>query len=236
MALLRTVIKFPARLSFPLFIAMAFLSLPLLIALTLLPKALADEAKPRDSSAKVAGHEFVDLARFIPDIIVELPYATENNFFKHRFYASNRCLLRKSVAERLALVQRDLREQGLGLKIWDGYRPHSVQWAFWKVMPDERYVADPKKGSRHNRGAAVDCTVVNFKTKQELVMPTAYDDFSEKAAADYAKLPAEALHNRAILTTAMSKHGFTPLPTEWWHFDAPGWKAFPLENFDPWSD
>lgn len=208
------------------------------LLLTLLPwrPSFADETKRATPSTAITGHEFVDLAKMIPDIIIELPYATENNFFKHRFYTSNRCLLRKAVAERLALVQRDLREQGLGLKIWDGYRPRSVQWAFWKVMPDERYVADPKKGSRHNRGAAVDCTLVDLKTKAELVMPTGFDDFTERAAADYPKLPAEALHNRAILTEAMHKHDFTPLPTEWWHFDAKGWEVFPLEDFNPWTD
>ena len=122
-----------------------FLFAALLISITaLLPSCASSDPRARD---------FVDVAAFIPGIRVELPYATEQNFFKHRFYASNRCLLRRQVAERLRAAQHDLNTQGLGFKVWDGYRPRSVQWEFWKVMPDEKYVADPRKGSRHNRGA-----------------------------------------------------------------------------------
>lgn len=176
--------------------------------------------------------EFVEVVTLIPNVLIELPYATEQNFFKKRFYAENRCFLRRGVARRLALVQTDLNTQGLGLKIWDGYRPRRVQWEFWKVMPDTRYVADPKEGSRHNRGAAVDVTLVDLTTGRELPMPTAFDDFTPKAASDFSLLPPELLKNRTLLHAAMKKQGFTPLPTEWWHFDAAGWQQYPLEDRD----
>ena len=188
----------------------------------------AEEPKP---SARDL--ELVEVVTLIPDIVVDLPYATDKNFFKRRFYKENRCFLRRAVVEKLALVQRDLNAQGLGLKLWDGYRPRSVHWEFWKVLPDPDYVADPKEGSRHNRGAAVDCTLVELKTGKELPMPTAHDDFTPRAASDFALLPPALLKNRTLLQEAMKKQGFTPLPSEWWHFDAPGWQAYPLEDVDP---
>lgn len=196
------------------------------------PKSTAPSSTKGESPA-LPGHDFVDLAVFIPGVVVELPYATENNFFKKRFYNSNRCLLRRGVAERLLAAQRELNAQGLGLKIWDGYRPRSVQYEFWKTLPDARYVADPNKGSRHNRGAAVDVTLIDLKTGKELPMPTGYDDFTPKAAADFKLTSPETTKNRALLQHIMVKHGFEIFPSEWWHFDAKGWEQFPLENFSP---
>ncbi len=195
-----------------------------------------EPAKPAEDTRAVtvrAGHDFVDVKAHIPTVLVELPYATENNFFKKRFYKSNRCLLRRSVAERLAKVQAELSAQGLGIKVWDGYRPRSVQYEFWKVLPDPRYVGDPKQGSRHNRGAAVDLTFVDLATGKELEMPTGYDDFSPKAAADFKLASPTAMKNRTVLQQVMTRHGFEIFPSEWWHFDASGWREFPLENFSP---
>jgi D-alanyl-D-alanine dipeptidase len=176
--------------------------------------------------------EFVEVIKIIPNLVVDLPYASEQNFFKKRFYAANRCFLRRAVAEKLAKVQKSLNAKGLGLKIWDGYRPRRVQWEFWKVVPDPRYVADPKEGSRHNRGAAVDVTLVDLTTGAELPMPTGFDDFSPKAASDFSLLPPLALKNRTLLHEEMRRQGFSPLPSEWWHFDAPGWQQYPLEDRD----
>ena len=186
----------------------------------------------KDTPAK-PGHDFVEIKALIPTIVIDLPYATENNFFKKRFYKSQRCLLRREVVEKLAKVQLDLSKQGLGLKIWDGYRPRSVQYEFWKVLPDANYVADPSKGSRHNRGAAVDLTLIDLKTGAELPMPTGYDDFTPKAAADFKLVSPEVKKNRAILQNAMTAHGFEIFPSEWWHFDAAGWEKFELEDFGP---
>jgi D-alanyl-D-alanine dipeptidase len=142
-------------------------------------------------------------------------------------YPANRVLLREHVARRLSRVQDALAERGLGLKILDGYRPLSVQRLMWQVMPDDRYVADPAKGSRHNRGAAVDVTLVD-SFGRELSMPCPYDEFSERAHRGYAGSSLAARCHRALLAEAMGGQGFTGLPTEWWHFDAPGWQDCPI--------
>mgnify|MGYP000990869255 FL=1 len=120
---------------------------------------------------------------------------------------------------------------GLGLKIYDAYRPLSVQKIFWEIMPDERYVADPKKGSRHNRGMAVDLTLVD-KEGKELSMPTEYDDFTEKAHRDYMNITEEQIINRKILEDVMTNYGFVGLPTEWWHFDYRGWENYEVMDVD----
>jgi len=169
----------------------------------------------------------VDVATVDSTIVIDLPYATTNNFTGQKLYEVHRCFLRKSVAERLARVQKRLRQQGLGLKIWDGYRPRSVQWRMWELVPDPRYVADPRKGSRHNRGAAVDVTLVD-SLGQELEMPTTFDDFSERAHRDYPDVSEKARLHKQILEEAMTSEGFIPLPTEWWHFDDPNWQKYPI--------
>ncbi|PKN09587.1 MAG: peptidase M15 [Deltaproteobacteria bacterium HGW-Deltaproteobacteria-8] len=167
-------------------------------------------------------------------LVLDIRYATDNNFTGKRVYPAARCYLRADVAKRLLEVQKGLRGQGLGLKIYDCYRPFSVQEAFWRIMPDERYVGLPVrkdgvivKSSRHNRGAAVDVTLVDAHG-QELVMPTGYDDFTDKAHRDSAAASPEARRNSQHLERAMQAQGFEPLATEWWHFDGPGW-----QNFEP---
>ena len=169
-------------------------------------------------------------------LILDIRYATENNFTGRRVYPSARCFLRANVTERLLKVQKELRGQGLGLKAYDCYRPFSVQEEFWRIMPDERYVGKPArengvivKSSRHNRGAAVDVTLVDARG-QELPMPTGYDDFSDKAHRNSPAAAPEARRNSQKLERAMQAQGFEPLPTEWWHFDGPGWQAYePLD-------
>ncbi len=178
------------------------------------------------SPAPRAG-DLVDIHSTAPDIVVDIRYAAADNFTKQVLYPVNRCLLRRSVAKRLAKVQTDLKKRGLGLKVWDCYRPLSIQRKLWKIVPDPRYVADPKKGSRHNRGAAVDLTLID-SSGRELPMPTGYDDFSKKAHRDYAGASGEEKRGRSILEDAMKARGFSGLSTEWWHFDAAGWRAFPI--------
>ena len=173
---------------------------------------------------------FVEPAKLDPGLVLDIRYATADNFTGKPVYPSARCFLRREVAERMLAAQAELRRQGLGLKVYDCYRPFSVQEIFWKIMPDERYVLKPvrengviKVGSRHNRGAAVDVGLVDASGR-ELPMPTAFEDFSEKAHRTYRGAPAEAIRNREILERAMSAQGFELFPTEWWHFDGPGWK------------
>lgn len=172
-------------------------------------------------------HKLVDIESFIPGIQVDLRYATSDNFTGQIVYHFQQCLLHKEAAIRLKEVQIELNTLELCLKVWDGYRPISAQWKFWELIPDERYVSDPRKGGRHTRGTAVDVTLIQ-KNGQELLMPTAFDDFSEKAHQDYMGAPAEAIKNRKLLRNLMEKHGFVNLPTEWWHFDLVGWENYPI--------
>jgi D-alanyl-D-alanine dipeptidase len=176
----------------------------------------------------VAAGDFVELNQVAPSIRLELRYATADNFTHEVVYPAARCLLRRKVAERLARVQTALARQGYGLKVWDCYRPLSVQKRFFALVPDPRYVADPKKGSRHNRGAAVDLTLVD-KSGNELDMGTSFDDFTPRAHRD-AEVGPEIAGRRRILDAAMAKEGFVGMPTEWWHFDFGDWKSYPLAD------
>jgi len=173
----------------------------------------------------------VDIRTVDPRILLDIRYATADNFTHRVLYPTARCLLRENVARRLAWVESDLALQGLGLKVFDCYRPRSIQYKLWEIVHDDRYVADPKKGSRHNRGAAVDLTLVDLRAAsgpRELEMPTGFDDFTEAAHRDYRGASTEALMHRRILQDAMERRGFTGLSTEWWHFDAKGWERYPL--------
>jgi D-alanyl-D-alanine dipeptidase len=169
----------------------------------------------------------VELERVVPGVVLDLRYATTNNFTGQVLYPEARAWLRAGTAQRLAGVQRELASLGLRLKVFDAYRPLSVQRRLWALVPDERYVANPAKGSRHNRGAAVDVTLENADGC-ELPMPTEFDDFSERAHRNYRDLPAEVLANRDLLERVMSRHGFIGLPTEWWHFDDADYRKYEL--------
>jgi zinc D-Ala-D-Ala dipeptidase len=167
----------------------------------------------------------VDATVAAPDLRLDVRYATPRNFTGRTLYPAARCLLRPEVAARLARAQAAARTQGYGLLVFDCYRPLSVQRVMWQLVPDERYVADPANGSRHNRGAAVDLTLVDA-AGVPVAMPTDYDDFTPRAHRDYTDLPPETLANRATLERIMKDAGFTGLPTEWWHFDANGWDQY----------
>ncbi len=171
--------------------------------------------------------QLIDIHLINASIRLDMRYATPNNFLHRSLYKQPRCLLRSPVAEQLSAVQTDLEAIGLGLKVYDCYRPLSVQKAMWKLVPDSRYVANPMIGSRHNRGSAVDVTLVD-RSGVELSMPTKFDDFTERAAVNYRGTDAQAAKHRQQLEDVMRKHGFTPLQTEWWHFDAVNWQQFPL--------
>jgi D-alanyl-D-alanine dipeptidase len=173
--------------------------------------------------------ELVNVQSFIPGIQVDLKYATKDNFTGQVVYNFQCCLLLKDVAQKLSEVQAELETKGLSLKIWDGFRPVAAQCKFWELVPDERYVSNPKKGGRHTRGTAVDVTLIT-KDGQELLMPSSFDDFSEKAHRDYMGASDEAIKNRELLREIMEKHGFIGIPTEWWHFDLVDWKNYlPLD-------
>lgn len=165
----------------------------------------------------------VDVLSLDPSFVLDVRYATPHNFTGRTLYPVARCLLHPDVAARLLRVHERLKRQGLGLKLFDCYRPLSIQKELWAIVPDERYVADPAKGSRHNRASAVDVTLVD-RDGTELAMPTEYDDFTPRAHRDDQSGSPQARANRRTLEEAMTREGFLPLPTEWWHFDAPDWK------------
>ncbi|HBA85687.1 MAG TPA: peptidase M15 [Verrucomicrobia bacterium] len=178
------------------------------------------------------GQDLVAVTTICPNIILDIRYATTNNFTGQQVYPSAKACLLIPTARKLAAAQAELEKQGLGLKVFDAYRPIAVQKRFWEILPDERYVADPKKGSRHNRGSAVDVTLVRLETGQELPMPTPYDDFTDRAGYAWTNLPPEVLENRQLLRDVMTRNGFAAFLTEWWHFDDSDWPAYPLLDLD----
>lgn len=175
----------------------------------------------RDSLKKL-----VDLEKFIPRIKLDIKYATKDNFVGMKVYDEPKAFLRLPAAYALKKVQEELNKKGLGLKIFDAYRPYSVTVLFYEKIKDTDYVASPCQGSRHNRGCAVDVTVIDLKTGKELEMPTKIDDFTLKAHPDYMDLSDSVKSNRALLTSVMKKYGFAQFPTEWWHFDFSGWENY----------
>jgi len=175
---------------------------------------------------------FVNIALAVAGVVVDLRYASKNNFTGHVVYDFDKCLLLHEAAERLREVQEELETMGLGLKVWDGYRPIAAQWKFWELVPDPRYVGDPRKGGRHTRGTAVDLTLVTSEG-EELAMPSEFDEFSERAHRDYTGASSEETRNRQLLFDVMHRHGFSGVSTEWWHFDLVGWEAYPPVDIDP---
>ncbi len=169
----------------------------------------------------------VRLHDYIPELLTDVRYATPNNFTGTVLYESDVLRARQFVAEALQRAQAEARQRGYQLKVFDAYRPLRVQHVMWSIVPDERYVADPAKGSRHNRGCAVDLTLCTADGT-ELDMGTGYDAFVPEAAATFTELPAEVLANRRLLLEIMNNAGFDVLPTEWWHFDARGWENFAI--------
>lgn len=160
---------------------------------------------------------FVELIKLDSMFILDIRYATKNNFTKQVLYPCDRALLRKAVAIQLVNVHKDLLQKGYRIKIFDGYRPLSVQWKMWKVYPDRRYVADPNIGSWHNKGSAVDLTICTIDGTQ-IDMGTPYDYFGKEAWPKYQNLPKSVLKHRDLLAKTMWKYGFRPTSTEWWHY------------------
>ena len=175
----------------------------------------------------------VNLGKTIPLLTFDLRYATVNNFTGKKLYPSiNTTYLRKIVADSLAVVQSELNKQGLGLKIFDAYRPYSITEKLWEMVKDDRYAANPKNGSGHNRGIAVDITIIKLSNNQELDMGTGFDNFSDTAHHGFINLPESVLQNRLMLKNIMEKHGFKALDTEWWHYHLPTAAKFELLDID----
>ena len=171
--------------------------------------------------------DIVDILTIDSTFVLDIRYSTENNFTKKKLYPVAKAKLRRVAAESLASVQKELHEKNLRLKIFDGYRPLAIQWKLWEIVPNENFVANPKEGSKHNRGAAVDLTIIDT-LGNELEMPTGYDDFTEKASQEYMNLTENAIKNRSLLKNIMIRHGFQPIKSEWWHYDFKGWEQFDI--------
>lgn len=174
----------------------------------------------------------VDLESCLPGIRLDVRYASAANVVGEPLYPRAQAWLRRPAAAALAAVQADCAERGLGLVVYDAYRPYRVTIRLWEAVGDARYVADPRVGSRHNRGCAVDLSLVDLTSGRPLAMPTDYDDFSVRAHQGHADLPPEAIANRELLKSLMERHGFSAFATEWWHFDFAGWERFDLLDLD----
>lgn len=174
----------------------------------------------------------VDLEKEIPGIVLEIRYATTNNFTKEKIYNLAKAYARRPVAEALKKIQAELKQQGLGVKIFDAYRPYKATVKFYEVYRDTTYVASPYRGSRHNRGCALDLTLIQLNSNEEVEMPTGYDSFSKAAWPTTPVEDPTIRKNRALLIRVMEKHGFRVNSSEWWHFDFIGWKKYEVLDID----
>jgi zinc D-Ala-D-Ala dipeptidase len=192
---------------------------------------IKDRSKPKP---ELAG-SLVELVTLDPTIRLDIRYATKNNFTGRMLYDQPRAFLIKPAAQALVRAHWAARRQGFGLTIFDAYRPWRVTKALWDATapgPKKNYVANPKKGSKHNRGCAVDLTLHRLATDEEVAMPSGYDEFTPRADRNYSNAPAEALANRNLLERLMEAHGFRGASNEWWHFDFRGWQDHPILNID----
>ena len=176
--------------------------------------------------------DLVEIVKLDPTIRLDIRYATRNNFLGKAVYSKAQAFLQRPAAEALVRVNQSLRKQGYGLVVFDGYRPWSVTKAFWDATPEDKkvFVADPSKGSRHNRGCAVDVSLFELKTGAEVKMPSEYDEMNERAHIHYECAPSEAKRLRELLRSAMAAEGFSVYEPEWWHYDYKDWKEYPIGN------
>lgn len=205
------------------------LSRTLLLCVLTLTITMASPAAAQVRDTAMA-RDLVELVRLDSTIHLDIRYATPNNFMGRAMYSRAQAFLQRPAAEALVRVARMLRAKGYGLLVFDGYRPWAVTKKFWDETPPAKhsFVADPKKGSKHNRGCAVDLSLYDLRTGREVSMPSGYDDFSAKASSSYSGGTDEQRRLRAVLRAAMEAEGFRVEPGEWWHFDHRLWRAYPI--------
>lgn len=182
------------------------------------------------STKGLADSTFVRLADFSDGFAYDMRYATKNNFLKEKVYDCAECYTRVKTVKALLAANAKFKEKGVKIKFFDCYRPNSVQYKMWKIVPNPQYVANPVKGSIHNKGGAVDITLVTLKG-EELDMGTDFDFFGKRAYHDNFDLPQRILENRKLLKETMEKHGFWSTRTEWWHYNLQGAHKDPVANF-----
>lgn len=199
----------------------------LLVALAV--ALVLQNAPPKDPSATRSA-DLVELIKLDPTIKLDIRYAGSNNFLGKPVYKEARAFLQRPAAEALLKAHRDLQKHGYGLLIHDGYRPWTITRLFWDMTSgtQREFVADPKTGSKHNRGCAVDLTMYELKTGKPVEMPSGYDEMTERAYPNYTGGTAEQRSRRDLLRSAMESHDFTVEPNEWWHFNYKDWKEYPI--------
>lgn len=195
-------------------------------------KIEALKAVPPVEAGEFLKPELVEVIKIDPSIKLDIRYATSNNFMGTPFYSQAKAFMQRCAAEALVRVNKKLKPYGYGIMIYDAYRPWYVTKMFWDATPNDKkeFVADPAKGSRHNRGCAVDVTLYDIKTGKPVDMPSGYDEFSLCAYPSYAGGTSLQRKNRDFLKTAMQSEGFTVYPNEWWHFDYKDWQKYPIMN------
>lgn len=188
----------------------------------------AQTAPPQEKNKREA--KLLELVKLDKTIKLDIRYATENNFVGKKVYPEARAFLQKPAAEAVLKVHKKLKKQGLGLVIFDGYRPWAITKLFWEVTPEEKrkFVANPAKGSKHNRGCAVDLSIYDLKTGENVPMPSGFDEFTERASPDYKGGTEIEIKNRELLRKLMEAEGFTVNANEWWHFDYKDWEKYAI--------
>jgi zinc D-Ala-D-Ala dipeptidase len=199
-----------------------------IFSLILSLQATAQTGPPKEENKREA--HLLELIKLDPTIKLDIRYAREDNFVGKKVYPEARAFLQKPAAEGVVAVHKKLKEQGLGIVIFDGYRPWAITKLFWEVTPEDKrkFVANPERGSKHNRGCAVDLSMFDLKTGKLVPMPSDFDEFTERASPDYAGGTEEERKNRDLLRKLMEAEGFTVNPNEWWHFDYKDWESYAI--------
>jgi zinc D-Ala-D-Ala dipeptidase len=192
---------------------------------------------PPNETGDFKDSDLVELVKLDPSFKLDIRYATSNNLVGRPVYTEARAFLQRPAAESLVKVNSELKPLGYGLMIFDGYRPWSVTKTFWDITPDEdkKFVADPKEGSRHNRGCAIDLSLYDLTTGKEIEMTGVYDEMSERSYPNYEGGTDEQRQARDLLRSKMEANGFTVYEFEWWHFDYKDWQTYRIQNI-PFSD
>ena len=195
------------------------------------------EVEPPEEEGDFRESDLVELIKLDPSFKLDIRYATDNNLVGRPVYTEARAFLQRPAAEALVQINAEFKPLGYGLMIFDGYRPWSVTKTFWDITPDEdkKFVADPKKGSRHNRGCAIDLTLYELSTGKEVIMTGVYDEMTERSYPDYEGGTKAQRQMRDLLRNKMEANGFVVYEFEWWHFDYNDWKTYHIENI-PFSE
>jgi zinc D-Ala-D-Ala dipeptidase len=209
-------------------------SLAVLVLLAILSALLQAQQGPPKEVGPFRQPDLVEIIGLDPTIRLDIRYATKNNFLGRAVYKQPRAFLQRPAAEALVRVNAALKKQGYGLVVFDGYRPWAVTKVFWDSTPADKreFVADPGKGSRHNRGCAVDLTMFDLKSGQQVRMPSEYDEMTERSHINYQCATPEARRLRGLLRAAMEAEGFAVYEPEWWHYDYKDWREYPILNIN----